>query len=167
MTRLLSLGAALVAALPFPLAAQQPAGAPRMVRAAYATVGAADTTGRAVDVKVERSDRALRLSREVYRYGDGGRRDPFVSLMTDGELRPMISDLRLVAIAFAADGGSVAIMRDLTTNEQYRARVGQTLGRMRVARISPKQITFTIEEFGFSRQETLALGDSTSARTQQ
>jgi len=40
-----------------------------------------------------------------------------------------------------------------------RVRVGQSLGRIRVARISEKSITFTIEEFGFSRQETLLLGD--------
>ena len=39
-------------------------------------------------------------------------------------------------------------------------KVGQTLGRMRVAQIQPKSVTFTIEEFGFSRQETLALSDS-------
>jgi hypothetical protein len=38
---------------------------------------------------------------------------------------------------------------------------------MRVAAIEPKRITFTIEEFGFSRQETLALGDPTTPRTQQ
>ena len=46
-------------------------------------------------------------------------------------------------------------------------RVGQQIGRMRVAAIRQKEIVFTIEEFGFSRQETLALGDPTTARTQQ
>jgi hypothetical protein len=53
----------------------------------------------------------------------------------------------------------VAILRDLGTKEQYRVRVGESLGRMRVARINRKDITFTIEEFGFSRQESLALVD--------
>jgi hypothetical protein len=38
---------------------------------------------------------------------------------------------------------------------------------MRVAAIHPKQVVFTIEEFGFSRQESLALADSTTPRTQQ
>ena len=40
-----------------------------------------------------------------------------------------------------------------------------TLGRMRVTQIQPKQVVFTIEEVGFSRQEALALGDTTKART--
>jgi hypothetical protein len=41
-------------------------------------------------------------------------------------------------------------------------KVGQTLGRMRVAQIHPKSVTFVIDEFGYSRQEILALGDSTT-----
>ena len=148
-------------------AQQAKASAPSLVRVAYGSVGS-DSASRPVDVKIAGVDPALQLSREVFRYGGGGRRDPFVSLMANGELRPMISDLRLVAVAYdPRGGGSVAIMRDLTTKEQYRTRVGQTLGRMRVAAIGPRQVTFTIEEFGFSRQESLALGDSTSSRTQQ
>jgi hypothetical protein len=106
------------------------------------------------------------LYRETFAYAGRGRRDPFVSLMTTGELRPMIADLLLVGVAYDHSGrNSVAIMRDVTTKEQYRVRVGQGIGRMRVARIQPKQVVFTIEEFGFSRQEVLALGDSTKART--
>ena len=106
------------------------------------------------------------LYRETFAYARRGRRDPFVSLMLTGELRPMIADLMLVGVAFDHSGrNSVAIMRDVTTKEQYRVRVGQGIGRMRVAQIQPKQVVFTIEEFGFSRQEVLALGDSTKART--
>ncbi|HEX3157267.1 MAG TPA: hypothetical protein VHQ45_02025 [Gemmatimonadaceae bacterium] len=160
--------AALLVLLPAGLHAQQATPkAPALVRVAYGSVGS-DSASRPVDVKIAGADPALQLKREVFRYGGGGRRDPFVSLMANGELRPMISDLRLVAVAYdPRGGGSVAIMRDLTTKEQYRARVGQTLGRMRVAEIGPRRVTFTIEEFGFSRQESLALGDSTSSRTQQ
>ena len=88
------------------------------------------------------------------------------SLMANGELRPMIADLRLVAVAYDPTGrNSVAIMRDVSTKEQYRVKVGQTLGRMRAARIQPKEVVFTIEEFGLSRQAVLALSDSTTART--
>ncbi|MFN8581754.1 MAG: hypothetical protein U0163_12360 [Gemmatimonadaceae bacterium] len=101
------------------------------------------------------------FEREVFYYERNGRRDPFQSLMTSSELRPLLSDLKLVAVAFDASGrNSVAVLRDLNTKEQYRVRIGQSLGRMRVAGINPKFVTFTIEEFGFSRQETLALGDS-------
>lgn len=108
----------------------------------------------------------ITLMRESFTYSPEGRRDPFVSLIANGDLRPMISDLRLVTVIYAPQGRSVAIMRDVSTDEQYRVRAGQTLGRMRVARISPKSVTFTIEEYGFSRQEVLALNDTTRARSQ-
>lgn len=109
----------------------------------------------------------ITFDREVYSYAAEGRRDPFRSLMTTGDLRPLISDLRLVAVAYDPDGASVAILRDIDTNEQYRVRAGNQLGRMRVAAIQSRKVVFTIEEFGFSRQESLALGDPTNARTQR
>lgn len=111
------------------------------------------------------SGSVLTFNREMYDYPADGRRDPFFSLIKSSELRPVITDLRLVAVAFdAAGGNSVAIMRDLVTKEQYRVKVGQQLGRMRVARIDTKTVTFTLEEYGFSRQQTLAMGDSTTQR---
>jgi len=106
------------------------------------------------------------LTRETFTYSADGRRDPFVSLMTSGELRPMITDLKLVAVIYDPAGHSVAVLRDLSTSEQYRVTVGKTLGRMRVAAIQPKSVTFTLEEFGYSRQEVLALNDSTTERAQ-
>lgn len=106
------------------------------------------------------------LRREVFSYEQSGRRDPFVSLMTVGELRPMISDLSISGILIDPSGrNSVAVLRDVTSREQYRVKVGQQLGRMRVARITQKSVTFTIEEFGFSRQQELAMDDSNQART--
>ena len=106
------------------------------------------------------------LVRESFTYTADGRRDPFVSLMTSGELRPMISDLKVAAIIYDPTGHSVAVLRDLSTNEQYRVTVGKTLGRMRVTAIQPKSVTFVLEEFGYSRQEVLALNDSTTERAQ-
>jgi len=106
------------------------------------------------------------IVREEFTYSSEGRRDPFLSLMKTGELRPMISDLRLVTVIFDPVGRSVAIMRDVSTKEQYRVKVGQTLGRMRVTQIRPREVVFTLEEYGFSRQEVLALNDSTRARSQ-
>jgi hypothetical protein len=129
------------------------------------------TAGRSVAVAVgpngvENDAAELTFVRETFSYAGQGRRDPFVSLLANGELKPMITDLRLVAVAYDASGrNSVAIMRDVNTKQQYRVRPGQTLGRMRVASIRQKQVLFTIEEFGYSRQEVLALGDSTTART--
>jgi len=106
------------------------------------------------------------FSREVFAYVKGNRRDPYVSMITSSDLRPQIGDLKLVTVIHSTTGGlSVAIMRDLTTKEQYRVRVGQTLGRMRVAQIQPRAVVFSIEEFGYNRQEVVSMDDSTRART--
>ena len=107
------------------------------------------------------------MGREAYTYAGQARRDPFASLLKPGgELRPLFTDLRLVTVLVGSDGrNSVAIMRDLATQEQYRRRSGESLGRMRVARIDPRQVVFTIEEFGYSRQEVLTYSDSTTMRT--
>lgn len=127
----------------------------RATAAGAATRAAAmDTAGKVV------------LRREVFGYEKSGRRDPFVSLMTIGELRPMISDLAISGILIDPTGrNSIAVLRNVSSKEQYRVRVGQQLGRMRVARISQKAVTFTIEEFGYSRQQELAMEDSNQART--
>ncbi len=107
------------------------------------------------------------INREAYAYPGMGRRDPFVSLMNTEELRPLLGDLKLVGIAFDATGrNSVAVLRDITTKEQYRVKVGQEIGRMRVAAIHARNVVFGIEEFGYSRQESLAMTDSTKVRIQ-
>jgi len=115
-----------------------------------------------------KADSSLTLYREVYQYDAGGRRDPFASLIATGVLRPLLQDLRLVGVAYDPTGrNSVAIMRDMSTKEkeQYRVKVGQTVGRMRVAQIQQKAVIFTIEEYGFSRRETLTMGDTSKVRT--
>jgi hypothetical protein len=122
--------------------------------------------------RVDTSSRSDQLGyrREVFAYEAAGRRDPFVSLATTGVLRPTIADLSLVGIAYASRSGaqgaqSVAIFRDRQTKEQYRVRVGQPLGRMRVASIEPRRVVFSIDEFGVSRQESITMGDSTRTIT--
>ena len=104
--------------------------------------------------------------RESFANEPDGRRDPFVSLLTTNELRPTMSDLRLTGILYDQSGGrhSVATLRDVSTNQQYRVTLGTALGRMRVAAIGVKRILFTIDEFGTTRQDSLVLGDSTKAR---
>ena len=106
------------------------------------------------------------VTREVFAYEAESRRDPFFSLILTEDLRPLLSDLKLVGILYEASGrGSVAIMRDVQTNAQYRVNAGMPLGRMRVAQIKPRVVIFTIEEFGLSRQDSLFLVDSTKVRT--
>lgn len=105
------------------------------------------------------------VTREIFVYNEAGRRDPFFSLILTEDLRPLLSDLKLVGVLYEASGRrSVAIFRDLATNAQYRVQTGMPLGRMRVAQIKPKGVIFTIDEFGLSRQDSLMLTDSLKAR---
>jgi hypothetical protein len=137
------------------------------IRAASPTGG--DSGGHTISVTERGSQGEMSLNREIFSYDRGGRRDPFESLLRNGDLRPMLSDLRLVTVLFDPSGrNSIAVMHDASSQskDQYRVRVGQMLGRMRVAEIDPRQVVFTIEEIGYSRQAVLALGDSTQARTQ-
>jgi hypothetical protein len=151
-----SSSSAAVSAKPASAASKSAAAAPNAGKAAAPASAAPRAEGK--------SD--ISLVRESFSYAADGRRDPFMSLMKTGELRPAVSDLKLVTVIYDPAGRSVAILRDLTTKEQYRIKVGQTLGRMRVASIQPKSVTFTVIAIGTTFQEVLALNDTTRARTQ-
>lgn len=98
------------------------------------------------------------LLREAFAYTAGGRRDPFVSLMTSGELRPLLADLVLTGVIFDETGRrSIAMLVDASTGESYGVRAGETLGRMKVTKIGREDVTFAIDEFGLSRSETLVI----------
>ena len=140
--------------------ATQPATTPAKPGLVAKPAAGKDTTKKAAEAPA-----TAVFNREVFSYDGAGRRDPFLSLLSTGELRPAFNDLKLVAVAYDPTGRkSVAVMRDVSTKDQYRVKVGQTLGRMRVAQIHPKSVTFTIDEFGYSRQDVLTLGDSTNMR---
>lgn len=110
-------------------------------------------------------DPANAIMREVFEYGVQGRRDPFYSLLATGDLRPMLSDLKLTTILYDLSGRRpVAVMNDVSTNVQYRVTTGMMLGRMRVTRILPRKVIFAIEEFGFSRADSLVLADKPQTR---
>jgi hypothetical protein len=137
---------------------QPPASDVRKPTAAAVPAAPADTTPKVL------------INREVFQYDGDGRRDPFVSLLTTSDLRPLLADLKLVAVAFDPRGqNSVAVLRDATSKTQYKVKVGQTIGRMRVAAIQEKAVIFTIEEFGYSRQELLPIQppDSSKMRLRQ
>jgi len=97
--------------------------------------------------------------RETFSYDPAGRRDPFLSLMATGELRPMISDLTLVGIIYDESGrNSVAVLVDASAGgSTYRKKVGDVLGRMKIIKIADNSITLNVDEFGFARQETLLI----------
>ena len=152
--------AALALGVPFAAAAQtKPAAAPAttVTRESAGTVGATGP-GQKVSIPTE-----ITIDREVFSYDGGGRRDPYKSLMGTSDVRPLISDLRLMVVVYDASGdNSVAILRDNFTKQQYRARIGQQFGRMRVSAIKQKSVQFTVEEFGFNRVETLPLSSDTT-----
>ena len=105
----------------------------------------------------------ITIEREVFTYRGAGRRDPYKSLMNSSAIRPLLSDLRLMTVAYDPLGSnSVAILRDVNTRQQYRVRVGQQLGRMRVSAIRQKAVQFTIQEYGLNRQETLLQSSDTT-----
>jgi len=98
------------------------------------------------------------LVREVFSYRGAGR-DPFQSLLVSGDIRPLLEDLRLMAVVFDAryPARSVAVLRDASVNKRYDVRVDDELGRLRVIEIRPDEVVFLLEEFGVQRQVTLAL----------
>jgi hypothetical protein len=111
----------------------------------------ADTTARA-------DTAAPSLVREVFAY-EGAGRDPFLSLLRSGDVRPLIADLRLTSVIYDATypARSVAVLRDITTNKNYRVKPGDIIGRLRTTQIRPREVVFTVQEFGYERQETLSL----------
>lgn len=127
------------------------AGALMATRLAGQAAGSRDTAPR-VDTL------PLTLLREAFSYQGGGR-DPFLSLLKSGDVRPMINDLKLVAVVYddRYTSRSVVVLRDITTGRRYRAKAGDVIGRLRVTQIRPREVVFTVQEFGFERQQTLSL----------
>jgi hypothetical protein len=169
MKRSLSFALVLVAALASGASAQASAqAAPRPTSNNSAKAAAPAAAKASTPLPVDTAPKVL-INREVFQYEGSGRRDPFISLLTTSDLRPLLTDLKLVAVAYDPRGqNSVAVLRDVTSKDQYKVRVGQTIGRMRVAAIQEKAVIFTIEEFGYSRQEILPfVVDSTKMRPRQ
>jgi hypothetical protein len=147
-TRVTLILLALVVALP--VEAQR---ARRGAQAAQPTAPTVSTEGIVRD-----SSGNVVFNREVYAYARTGRRDPFASLITSGDIRPILADLDIVGIILDPTGrSSVATLKDRSTNEVYRVRVGSVFGRMRVTAIRQREVALAIDEFGFTRQEVLSI----------
>lgn len=128
----------------------------------------AQTTGRGAPTRPDSGTKTL--EREVFTYQSGGRRDPMLSLVTSGDIRPLFTEIELIAIVYDEGGtNSMALLRNIGNSKdkgkQYRVKVGQQIGRMRVSQITRKEVVFTLDEFGFSRQQRLAVRPDTTART--
>jgi hypothetical protein len=96
--------------------------------------------------------------RETFVY-TGGARDPFASLLTLKSTGPELVDLQLVGVYqnLAAPSQSVVVVREKDGGKRWKLRVGDRIGRMRVAAIQQKDVVFAISDFGYERQETLSL----------
>jgi hypothetical protein len=120
--------------------------------------GAKADSGKTGAPRAPDSTATPQLVREVFSY-EGGGRDPFMSLLRSGDIRPLLSDLRLVGVYYDAryPARSVAVLRDVTNNKVYRVKPGDIIGRLKTTTIRPREIVFTVQEFGFERQESLQL----------
>ncbi len=107
----------------------------------------------------QRQERArTELVREAFSYRGAGR-DPFLSLLRSGDVRPMPQDLRVRAINYDPryPQRSVVTLQDTTQGRRYNLRVGDQVGRVRVLQIRETEVVITIEEFGVERQFVLPI----------
>jgi hypothetical protein len=131
-----------------------------------ATTPGADSTARSDTLTVAEAAvadsihkaREIEVMRETFAYG-GGTRDPFASLLNGSSSGPEIGDLDLVGVYqdLRSSDNSVVVLREKVTAKRHKMRVGDQLGRARLAQIRPRDAVFTIRDFGFERQETLSL----------
>jgi hypothetical protein len=98
------------------------------------------------------------VTRETYSYS-GGPRDPFLSVLEIANLGPEFPDLDLVGVMYQErnPSQSLAVLRDRLSARRFTVREGDRLGRMRVASIRRADVTFTIDDYGTERQETLSI----------
>lgn len=98
------------------------------------------------------------VTRETYSYS-GGTRDPFLSVLDIANIGPEFPDLELVGLMYQdrAPSQSLAVLRDRLSGKRYTVREGDRLGRMRVASIRRHDVTFSIDDYGTERQESLSI----------
>lgn len=126
----------------------------------------AGTAGLAVDSPQVEQSVETELVREVFSYRGAGR-DPFLSLIRTGDVRPLLGDLRVTNIVYNEryPSNSVAVLRDTsaacvqspTGGCRYTVQVGDVLGRLTVAEIRRQEVVVVYEEFGEERQRVLRL----------
>jgi hypothetical protein len=105
-----------------------------------------------------RKAREIEVMRETFAYG-GGTRDPFASLINVTSAGPEIGDLELVGVYqdLRSRSNSVIVLREKVSSKRHKLRVGDQVGRARLVQIKPRDAVFTIQDFGYERQETLSL----------
>jgi hypothetical protein len=105
-----------------------------------------------------RKAREIEVMRETFAYG-GSTRDPFLSLINLTNIGPEIGDLELVGVYqnLRSRTNSLVVLREKVSLKRHKMRVGDQVGRARLVQIRPRDAVFTIQDFGYERQETLSL----------
>jgi hypothetical protein len=105
-----------------------------------------------------RKAKDLEMSRETFAYS-GAARDPFNSLLNMAKNGPELADLQLVGIYqnLRTPAANIAVFREKDGGKRHKLRAGDQVGRSRLVQIRERDVVFTIEDFGFERQETLSL----------
>jgi hypothetical protein len=100
----------------------------------------------------------LEISREVFAYRGSGR-DPFISLLKSGDVRPLPQDLRLVGVNFDPryPQRSVAVLHDVSDQRRFTVRPGDVIGRIRIVEVRATEVIAVVQEFGVDRQIVLPL----------
>jgi hypothetical protein len=108
--------------------------------------------------------RETEVLRETFSYA-GASRDPFTSVLSAGDAGPDVGDMILVAVVqdVRSARNSVAVLREKQGTRRWRVKIGDRVGTATVSMISQRDVTFTIQDFGFERQETLSLRRTTEA----
>ncbi len=126
-----------------------------------ATMPGADSVMGAADSALAdsmRQAREIEVMRETFAY-TGGTRDPFNSLINLKSIGPEIGELELVGVYqnLQEPSNSIVVLREKATGKRYKLRDGDQIGRARLQQIRPRDAVFTIQDFGYERQETLSL----------
>src|SRR5438876_961693 len=91
-----------------------------------------------------------------YRLEIYGHYDQVGEYLADIASLPRIIVPQDVALS-AASPAAQKLLRDITNRRIYRVKTGDIIGRLKVTQIRPREVVFTVQEFGFERQETLSL----------
>ena len=102
--------------------------------------------------------RETEVLRETFSYA-GASRDPFQSVLRTENTGPDVGDLVLVSILSDSRSArnSVAVLREKAGTRRFRVKVGDKIGNATVTLITQRDVNFSIQDFGFERQETLSL----------
>jgi hypothetical protein len=125
---------------------------------AATTPGSDTLTADSISADSVRKLREIEVMRETFAY-TGGTRDPFNSLINMASIGPEIADLELVGVYqnLRSPSSSIVVLREKATLKRHKLRKGDQIGRARLVQIMPRDAVFTVQDFGYERQETLSL----------